>query len=45
VAAPLWDQIVKVFCGADNTATTAVNIRLWAIKTGNLHATLPLPHD
>jgi hypothetical protein len=39
------DQIVKVFCGAGPEATNAVNVRLWAIKTGNLHATLPLPND
>ena len=42
------DQTVKVFCSTFNTGTgavNAVNVRLWAIKTGNLHATLPLPHD
>lgn len=38
-------QVVKVFCGAGPNATNAVNVRLWAIKTGNLHATLPLPND
>ena len=41
---------MAVYCGAFNVtnnpvATNAVNVRLWAIKTGNLHATLPLPHD
>jgi hypothetical protein len=39
------DQVVKVYCSAFDKATNAVNVRLWAIKTGNLHATLPLPHD
>jgi hypothetical protein len=39
------DQVVKLFCGADNTATGADDVRLWAIKTGNLHAILPLPSD
>jgi hypothetical protein len=38
-------QIVGVFCHALSTATNAVNVRLWAIRTGSLHATLPLPHD
>jgi Collagen triple helix repeat (20 copies) len=38
-------QVVKVFCGAFDKATNAVNVRLWAIRTGNLHATLPLPND
>jgi hypothetical protein len=39
------DQVVKVFCSAFDKATTAINVRPWAIKTGSLHATLPLPHD
>jgi collagen triple helix repeat protein len=44
------DQAVKVSCSvanASNTpeATNAYNIRLWAIKPGNLHAVLPLPND
>ncbi len=38
-------QIVKVFCGAGLQGTNAVNVRLWAIKTRSLHATLPLPND
>ena len=38
-------QTVRVDCSAFSTATNAVNVRLWAIKTANLHATLPLPHD
>jgi hypothetical protein len=39
------DQVVKVYCSAFDKATNAVNVRLWAIKTGSLHATLPLPND
>jgi hypothetical protein len=39
------DQVVKVFCNAFDKATIAFNVRLWAIKTGSLHATLPLPRD
>ena len=39
------DQVVKLFCSAGPFATNAVNVRLWAIKTGDLHATLPLPLD
>ncbi len=41
-------QNVKVICTTFDTATStagAANVRLWAIKTGTLHATLPLPHD
>jgi hypothetical protein len=38
------EQAVKVFCSAA-VETNTVNTRLWAIRTGNLHATLPLPLD
>jgi hypothetical protein len=42
------DQIVKVFCDTNNDPGSTVrvaDIRLRAIKTGNLHATLPLLSD
>jgi hypothetical protein len=37
-------QDVKIFCNSTADAN-AMNVRLWAIKTGNLHANLPLPID
>ena len=36
---------VKVVCDSVSEAVNAANTRLWAIKTGNLHATLPFPLD
>jgi hypothetical protein len=42
---------VKLFCSTDNQDVGAIpavnlaNTRLWATKTGALHATLPLPND
>jgi hypothetical protein len=38
------NQGVELACNGSN-ASTAVDGRVWAIKTGNLHATLPVPHD
>jgi hypothetical protein len=39
------DQTVRVLCWGSPNAANFTDARLWAIKTGSLHATLPLPHD
>jgi hypothetical protein len=36
---------LQLVSGPVTFSTTAVDTRLWAIKTSNLHATLPLPND
>jgi hypothetical protein len=38
-------KTIKVFCHQVAVAVTAVNARLWVIKTGSLPANLPLPTE